>query len=217
MALRISKMSHVQFLAHTATVVSQCTAHAGEWDIDSTRLTEVNKLRSSAQMAYDANTDRATRNHLTTTHKNELFTELKHSLPLFIDYLKGNVSVPDEGLAIMNLRPRIPEKRELLPRLDKLVVITVVVHGHGRMTVYAAQEEHGHPTTVAKPKKYYGFKLRWRFEDETEYRTIVTTWLRYTFHFEQKDEGRRIVFSAAWINPRLEEGPWCADMTEVVE
>jgi hypothetical protein len=106
-------------------------------------------------------------------------------------------------------------KREPLPRPDKLGVMTVV-RGHGEMTVYAAQEEHGHPITVAKPKKYYGFKLRWHFEDETEYRIIVTTRLRYTFHFEQKDEGRRIVFFAAWINPRLEEGLWCADMTEVV-
>ncbi|MDR0614189.1 MAG: hypothetical protein LBG45_12150 [Dysgonamonadaceae bacterium] len=91
-----------------------------------------------------------------------------------------------------------------------------VVKQHDEMTVYVTQTELGHPTQSTKKKSYFDFKLRWRFEGETYYRTEVSTRLHITLHFNREDETRRVIIAAAWINPRLQEGPWSADITEIV-
>ncbi|MDR0348723.1 MAG: hypothetical protein LBH90_04415, partial [Tannerella sp.] len=61
-----------------------------------------------------------------------------------------------------------------------------------------------------------GFKLRWRFEDETTYHFEISTRLRRTLFFGRENETRRVILSAAWVNPRMEEGPWSEDITEVI-
>jgi hypothetical protein len=40
--------------------------------------------------------------------------------------------------------------------------------------------------------------------------------LYHTLLFEQADEAKRIFLSAAWMNPRLEEGPWSEEFSEIV-
>jgi hypothetical protein len=109
---------------------------------------------------------------------------------MFIDYLEGNTSVPDAALAVMGQ--------------------------HGSMTVYVSRIEHGQPTKTVTKKQYYGFKVRWRFANETQYRTDVSSRLHHTIYFEQAHEGERIILSAAWMNSRLQEGPWYEDVTEII-
>jgi hypothetical protein len=87
---------------------------------------------------------------------------------------------------------------------------------HDEMTVYAARPEQGHPDGSVAPVHYHGFTLRYRMEDEKEYRTVVSTRLHHTLFFEREDEGRRVCFTAAWMNPRLEPGPWSGEISEVV-
>ena len=183
--------------------------------MDIERLNKLTALIVNATTAYEANNDKATRNHVTLTHKNATLSELKQEIRTFVDYLLGNLAVPDEALEIMELRPRKRKARHPLPRPEEAPVVTVVGH-HGEMTVYVSLAEHGHPTQSATRKYYHGFKLRWRFEDETVYRFVESTRLRYTLHFDRADETKRIVMSAAWINPRFEEGPWSEDIGEVV-
>jgi hypothetical protein len=84
------------------------------------------------------------------------------------------------------------------------------------MTVYVSRSELGHPTQSATRPKYRGFKLRWKFEGETMYRTEVSSRLHFTLHFDQEAETKRVVLSGAWMNARLEEGPWSEDIVEVV-
>jgi hypothetical protein len=84
------------------------------------------------------------------------------------------------------------------------------------MKVYVTRSELGHPTQTTKRESYAGFKLRWRFEGETAYHTEISTRLYYTLLFEQADETKRIFLSAAWMNPRLEEGPWSEEFSEIV-
>lgn len=33
---------------------------------------------------------------------------------------------------------------------------------------------------------------------------------------QQADETKRVILSAAWVNPRLQPGPWSNDVTEVI-
>ncbi|MDR0614328.1 MAG: hypothetical protein LBG45_12870 [Dysgonamonadaceae bacterium] len=204
-----------QFLAHANTVNDQCKEHAVEWKLDSERLASLNLLITNANAAYADNSDTATRNLITSTNKKTAFGELKHFLSLFVDYLEGTLSVPDEALAVMGLRPRTHHASQPQSTADDAPMLKVVKK-HDEMTVYVAQTELGHPTQSTKKKKYFGFKLRWRFEGETFYRTEVSTRLHFTLHFDREDETKRVIIAAAWINSRLEEGPWSEDVTEVV-
>jgi hypothetical protein len=204
-----------QFIAHVNTVLSQCTAHSTEWKLPEDRLTSLNRLVTNATTAYTANKDKATHNLITSANKKAAFSDLKHFLSLFVDFLEGNLSVPDEALAIMGLRPRVHHVSEPMPRPTEAPVIRVIKQ-HGEMAVYVSRAERGQPTQTATQKHYYGFKIRWRFEGEKQDHTDVSTRLHYTLHFDREDETKRIIIAVAWINPRLEEGPWTEDISEVV-
>lgn len=204
-----------EFLLHAQTIVTQCDAHRTEWRLDSDRLDEIDMLTGVAQKAYTANKDKATRNLTTSANKKFAFGELKHALGPFVDYLEGNLSVPDNALAIMGLRPRTHRKHEPLPRPSEPPMLKVVKQ-HDEMTVYVSRPELGQPTQSTTRKHYHGFKLRWRFEDEKVYHTVTSTRLHHTLYFDHEDETKRVVMAAAWLNPRLEEGPWSEDVVEVV-
>jgi hypothetical protein len=90
------------------------------------------------------------------------------------------------------------------------------VRQHDEITVYVARPEHDQPTQGVKPTKYHSFKLRWRYEGETADRFELSTRLHYTLRFDREDETKRVILSAAWINPRLEAGPWSEDISEVI-
>jgi hypothetical protein len=203
------------FIAYVGTINSQCSEHASAWNLDSTRLSTLQNLTTAAVSAYHANADPATCNLITSTNKKSAFGELKHFLSLFIDYLEGNLSVPDDALAIMSLRPRTHHSIQPLPRPDETPLLKVLKQ-HDEMTLYVNRSEFGHPVQSATLKRYHGFKLRWRFEDETAWHVETSTRLHFTLHFDREDETKRVLLSAAWINPRLEEGPWTEDLTEVV-
>ncbi|MDR2138509.1 MAG: hypothetical protein LBP50_03035 [Tannerella sp.] len=209
------KLPDEQFLAYANTINSQCTQHAAEWEIDSARLSNLNTLTTRANQAYAANRDRETRNRITSANKKAAFGELKHFLSPFVDYLESNLSVPDTALAIMDLRSRVHHASLPIGRPDESPVVSVV-HRHDEMTVYVALAEFGHPTQSITRHKYHGFKLRWKFEDESSYRFEFSTRLRFTLRFDRADEARRVILAAAWINPRLQEGPWSKDLTEIV-
>ncbi|MDR1259492.1 MAG: hypothetical protein LBK65_09510 [Tannerellaceae bacterium] len=155
------------------------------------------------------------RNHMTAMIKKAAFVELKHFLSTYINYLEANTSVPDEALAAMQLRPRKRTSRLPLPPPGESPVISVA-HHHGELTVSAKRMDYGHPTHGLQVKHYHGFKIRWRFEDETFWRNEISTRRRHTFHFDRQDRIRRIILSAAWVNPRLQEGPWSDEISEVI-
>jgi hypothetical protein len=203
------------FIASANTIKDQCTQHVTEWKIEQERLTSLTLLTTNANTAYEANSDLATRNHITVTNKKSAFSNLKQFLSLFIDYLEGNESVPDEALAIMGLRSRQHHAHQPDPRPDEAPAAKVS-RQHDEMSVYVFRSEKGQPTKSTTRKNYRGFKIRWRFEDETTYHTEISTRLHYTIHFNREDEGRRVIIAVAWVNPRLEEGPWSEDIVEIV-
>jgi hypothetical protein len=209
------KLPDEQFISYANTIDEQCTANATPWNIDTTRLSTLNTLTVNANQAFKMNNDRATRNHTTSTNKKTAFGELKHFLSPFVDYLEGNLSVPDAALEIMNLRPRVHHAHLPIGRPTDVPAIKILQQ-HDEITVYVFRPELGQPTQSTTQPEYAGFKMRWRFEGETADRVEVSTRLHHTIFLEREDETKRIVLSAAFINPRLEEGPWSEDMVIVV-
>ncbi|MDR0422783.1 MAG: hypothetical protein LBH72_07230 [Proteiniphilum sp.] len=203
------------FLSFSNTINKQCTEHATEWNIEAGRLAALNSLTENAAAAYEANSDKATRNLITSSNKKAAFGDLKKFLSSFIDYLEGNLSVPDEALAVMNLRSRTHHAYQPKPRPQEIPLVKVE-RQHDELIVYVTRSEYGHPTQSMKRESYAGFKLRWRFEEETTYHIEISTRLHYTLFFRREDESRRVILSAAWVNPRMEEGPWSDDVSEIV-
>jgi hypothetical protein len=134
---------------------------------------------------------------------------------MLINTLEGNSRVPDSAIELMGLRPRHPHAHQPLPRPAEQVVISVR-RQHDEITVYVSRPEHDQPTSTVGPAHYHGFALRYKIEGDADYRTVISTRLHHTLFFGQEDEGKRVTLSAAWVNPRLEPGPWCEEITEIV-
>jgi hypothetical protein len=204
-----------EFLAQANTVYSQCTENIPTWNLDSNRVAQLGVLVTNANVAYAANSDTATSNLTTSTNKKTAFAELKHFLSLFIDSLEGNTDVPDAALEIMGIRSRTHHVHEPIPAPTEAPTVSTV-RQHDEITVYVARAEHSHPTQSVTTEKYHGFKLRYMIEGESRYSYELSTRLHHTLHFSREDEGKRITLAAAWINPRLQEGPWSGDVSEVI-
>jgi hypothetical protein len=204
-----------EFLAQANTINGQCHLNEGAWKIDEERLALFDALLHNANNAYAANNDKATRTAITSALKKAAFGELKHFEAPFIDYLVANLNVPDTALEFMGLRSRQHHAHQPLPRPTTPLVMSIK-RLHDEITVYVAEPEHDQPTSSVAPAHHHGFMLRYRMENETGYQTVVSTRLHHTLYFERTDETKRIYLSAAWINPRIEPGPWCEEISEVI-
>jgi hypothetical protein len=202
-----------QFLAIANNINEQSVAHASEWRLDPEQTAMLQTLTTNANVAYAANNNPASKNHITSVDKQFAFGELKRFLGTYINFLEGNIHVSDEALAVMQLRPRSHPARHPIS-LPTIQPVISVVRKHGELTVYVAQPQI-HPTSSIAPGNYHAFALQWKFEGETEYRTVISTRLHHTLFFDRKDETRRVILSAAFVNPRLQPGPWSDEITEV--
>jgi hypothetical protein len=203
-------------LAHANSINNQCHQHDTAWGIDEARLAAFNTAVFNGNTTYAANNDKSTKNAITVANKNAALGELKHVMGTFIDYLEINTQVPDAALEAMGLRPRQHHAHQPLPRPTELLVLTTKKQ-HDEITVYAARPEHDHPTASVGPVHYHGFALRYKIEGEGEVeKTVISTRLHHTLFFERTDESKRVTLSAAWVNPRLETGPWSDEISEII-
>jgi hypothetical protein len=123
--------------------------------------------------------------------------------------------VTDTQIAIMQLRPRHPEGRHPLPPPVDQPIISVRKQ-HGEITVYAARPEHDQPTSTVAPTHYDGFLLEYKFEGEAEYKNVVSTRLHKTLYFGSEYDGKRLFLKAAWVNSRIQHGPWSSEISEII-
>jgi hypothetical protein len=84
------------------------------------------------------------------------------------------------------------------------------------MTLYASRPEQVHPTATVGPTHYHGFMIRYRIEGSEHWQSEVSTRLHHTLFFDHADRGKGVTFTAAWVNPRLEPGPWSDEITEII-
>jgi hypothetical protein len=209
------KLPDKEFVAFANDFYTQVDDHQVSWLLNADRVKKLETLTRLATNAYNANLSPSTRNHLTSVEKKQTFAELKHFLSLFIDALEGNEEVTDENLADMHLRPRVQPVHKPLPVPTETPLLQTSQQ-HDEITVYVTRSEQGQPAKGVQLKPYHGFKLRWKFEDEEEWHTELTTRLHQTLFFEAADERRKVSIAAAWINPRLKEGPWTLPVSMVV-
>jgi hypothetical protein len=204
-----------QFLAQANTISTECHEHEVEWKVDEEQVQTFDVKLNAANAAYAANKDLSKKNATTSEHKKATFAELKNFMGLFINTLEGNTRIPDEALARMQLRPRHHHVFEPLPRPKELPVFSIRKQ-HDEITVYVAKPEYDQPAATIAPGHYHGFALRYKKEGDADYQTVVSARLHHTLIFEPEDDGKRLFFSVAWVNPRLETGPWTMETSEII-
>ena len=204
-----------EFIAQINSINDQCHLHQSEWKIDDDLLGKFDTLARKATAAYTANSNLSTKNASTAAGKKAAFDELKHLLGMFVNGLLGNKNVPDAAIAAMGLRPRHHTARKRLPPPVEAPALSVKKR-HNTITVYAHRTAYGHATATTAPARTYGFALRYKIEGQEHYQKIFSTRVRQTLSFDREDEGKRLLMSAAWMNPTCETGPWSDEISEII-
>jgi hypothetical protein len=203
------------FIAFVLDLYDQVIDRQLDWKLEPDQILSLGNLKRAAVEAYDENKAPSTRNHRTSVAKKEAFGNLKHFLGILINSLEANPNVSDADLADMHLRPRIQPVHKPLPVPTEMPLIQTSQQ-HDEITIYVTRSEQGQPAHGVQLKPYHGFKLRWKFEDEKDFHYEVTTRVHYTLFFDAEDETRRVSIAVAWVNPRLQEGPWTLPVSMVV-
>jgi hypothetical protein len=205
-----------EFLDWARNIANTCRKQQTNWGLDVPLTEQVIAELSAATSAYGYNTDPGHKNHDTAAVKQLAFANLKRTLSVFINSLEGNLKVPDDALNSMKLRPRHPGSHQPHPVPEETPVLTVLTGQHHDVTVYVSTLQHGHPTEFLDTKHYYGFQLRYQFEGETDWQQRVITKKHKTLVFPDDKEGKYLTLQAAWVNPRIEPGPWSEVVRELV-
>jgi hypothetical protein len=205
-----------EFISWASTIFNDCSQHSSEWQLDMTLIHQFDSLLSEAKTAFDVNSNKELKNKSTVSLKNASFLALKQFLSAYTNTLEGNLSVPDEALTAMGLRPRHPHSHQPLPVPTDVPVLTAVVGQHHDVIVYASTLQHGHPTAHLKDGKYAGFLLRYKLEGSEQWQSLISTKLHHTLIFNDGDEGKHLFMQAAWVNPRMQNGPWSEEVKELV-
>jgi hypothetical protein len=58
--------------------------------------------------------------------------------------------------------------------------------------------------------------VRYRREGDDVWHSEFSTRLHVLLPFDDADRGKRLIVSAAWINPRFQHGPWSTDLSALI-
>jgi hypothetical protein len=205
-----------EFIAWAQNLCDQCVENQIAWRLDADAVATCQTLTMNAQTAYADNANPETTNRLTTANKNAGFKALRSFLSTFIMALVSNLHVPNAALVAMGLPSREHHAHEPLPRPTFAPSIYTVAGQHFTVTVYVEIPQHGHPSSYLTQHGLHGFVLRYRKEGESEWREVHSTRLHVTLTFEEADQAKFLTLAAAWINPRLEHGPWSDEIKVLI-
>lgn len=213
---RTFPVKDADFLAFALNIDSQCVAHEMDWNLNSSIVIKLHTLTVAAKAAYEANANPEEANRRTAAAKDVHFGELKVTLSTVVKTLELNEAVTEDDLRAMGLPSREHHFHEPLPEPTDAPETIVVAGQHHDVSVYVGTPQHGHPTEFLTKKGYYGFVVRYRKDDETDWHEEHTTRLHTVLYFNSEDVGKRITVTAAWINPRLQHGPWSDEIQAIV-
>jgi hypothetical protein len=142
---------------------------------------------------------------------------LKKYARWFIDSLEVNLKVPDEALDKMGLPPREKPANQPDPPPTTHLVITFKKIDN-TLRLQGSQQISGQPKSTVGPKKlHFGIIFKVKVEGEPEPRIIPTTKLHADIIFPPEYKGRHAKVSGAWLNSRLDPGPWCDDIDIILD
>jgi hypothetical protein len=177
---------------------------------------QLNTLTREAHETYQQNIEIATRNRTTQVAKNAGFTALRLFLSLFVLELRANEAIGENELVVLGLPSRKHHTRLPLPAPTEEPEVNVVTGRNRELRVYVRIPRHGHPTRSRTRKAYHGFVVRYRKEGDAEWHSEYSTRLYTDLFFNDDDRGKRLVLSAAWINPCLRHGPWSQEVQVLI-
>jgi hypothetical protein len=184
------------------------------WNLENGQVIRLGELIDRAVTAWETNSNPEIANRRTSVDKKHAFEDLKHFLSLFTSTFYMNSAITDADLEAMGLRPRRRPAARPTPEPDEAPEVSVVT-GHHTVSVYVARTQHGVPVRSLNTK-YYGFILRYRIGSGNERHQQMSTRLHVTLSFESGDEGKRLYFSVAWLNARLQHGPWSDELSTLI-
>jgi hypothetical protein len=191
-------------------------ANKTAWKLDTDFLERVTSLTARAITAYSDNSNPENKNRKTVTAKTAAFRELRACMSEVDGVLRVNPLVTDGELTGIGFRSRVRHAREPLPVPGEAPGLTVFAGRHHEVTIYASTPLHGHPVGSVRKKSYYGLVVRFRVEGREEWREELCTRLKITLEFATEDVGKHVTILAAWMNPRLQRGPWSDETVALV-
>ena len=208
----------IELIGYARNIGERCHENqpATKWNIPSAQLARLIDLVFKAQSAFDANNDRAAKNHQSAAALSGAVKELHDALALFIDNLLANDKVPDTALAEMEIRPRHPGKREPIPAPVDAPAVTLTAPARQTVHVYLAEAQEGAPHTYLSTPSHHAAKLRWHFADGEEVHYEEITQKKHILSFAPEASGKTVQVEACWLNPRLQPGPWSAGQSQIV-
>ncbi|MDR0609757.1 MAG: hypothetical protein LBG58_06580 [Planctomycetaceae bacterium] len=204
------------FLAWAKTIYKYCEDNVMEWQLDMTLLGRFGVLLDTADDKFRKNSDKSTKNRESVLEKNAAFAALKAFLQLYTNLLEGNENIPDQSIEEMGLHPRHRSAPHPHPVPTENPVLVALTLHHYEVDTYASTLQHGHPTEFLSDETYGGYMLRYKLEGDTEWKTVISTKLHYTLVFTEEEVGKRITLQAAWVNTRMQPGPWSDEVFEII-
>jgi hypothetical protein len=205
-----------EFIAWALNLSARCTERQEEWGLNPASVQKLNALMNAAETAYRNNLNPETRNRKSVALKKEGIAALRSFLSAFILVLRANESIGENDLDALGLPSRKRHNRLPLPTPTEAPKVSVVTKTGHEVRVYVSVLNYGHATASLTKKSYYGFIVRYRKEGCDEWHTEYSTCLHADLLFSDEDTGKRLVLMAAWINPRLRQGPWSSEITVLI-
>jgi hypothetical protein len=205
-----------EFIAWAGNVCSQCENNETIWDLDDAQVVKFSNLYGAANSAYVINQNPETANRQTAANKRVSFALLRTFLGTYVNVLVANTKISENELQSMGLPSREHHFHPPVEVPKDAPEVVAMVGQHHDVTVYVAIPQHGQPSEFLKKAGYYGFVIRYRKEGETEWHEEHSTRLHFTLLFDSEDEGKHLLLTAAWINPRIQHGPWSDEISVLI-
>jgi hypothetical protein len=214
---RTQPRTDAAYIAWARNIDSQCTAHQTDWHPDSGQVMQLNTLFANADAAYPANLNPETSSRRTAANKRIAFVQLRRFFGLYVNVLVANTHISEEELAGMGLPSREHHFHMPIPPPHEMPDLVAIVGQHHDVDLYASLPQHGHPSEHVTKTEYHGLVVRYRKEDGRDvWHEEISTRLHITLLFDEEDRGKYVTVTAAWINPRIQHGPWSDEIRVLI-
>jgi hypothetical protein len=197
-------------------ICANCTTNQTIWKLSKDFIDTFTALVSRARSARAADADPLKSNHATKIARIQATLALREYMRLVVHVLVANDLVTDTDLGSMNLPPRFHPAYNPLPVPTGAPDLRVVIGLHHNVDLYASLPRLGQATRYLKKHGTAGILVRYRLDDSPDWTDCYSTRLHHTLRFDSSHVGRRLTLTVAWVNPRLQPGPWSPEHTLII-